>query len=277
MYCPPTVVVYSVNGTRVFSALAAEWRISTFLTKWKLTFGICARQGGGEGQGIAGWGTAVLKCPSDPPVAMGRGRVDFVAQASLTAMTKSFEWPAAFWGSEALEAWHARFPIRRTTRRQTGKQAGRQASRRSNGNKVEHNYNWNNESRARKPGQVGWSEASSWRRCSSDLNLTMCYYCLPLFAYQIQNDQVQTWIACGSSGCSRMCVWCVWCVCARRCWCRLKNGRKSIWGRRRGTWQQAAKIQQIPNLPCRYSYQYSVCVWVCDCVGVSLFDNLIGV
>lgn len=30
---PPTVVVFSVNGTRVFSALAAEWQISTFLTK----------------------------------------------------------------------------------------------------------------------------------------------------------------------------------------------------------------------------------------------------
>lgn len=145
-----------------------------------------------------------------------------------------------------------------TDDKEADRQAGKQASRRSNGNKVEHNYNWNNESRARKPGQVGWSEASSWRRCSSDLNLTMCYYCLPLFAYQIQNDQVQTWIACGSSGCS--------CVCARRSWCRLKNGRKSIWGRRSGTWQQAAKIQQIPNLPCRYSYQYSVCV----CVSVRL-------
>lgn len=127
LYCPPTVVVFSVNGTRVFSALAAEWQISTFLTKWKLPFGICAWKGGGAGYGSTGWGTAVLKCPSDPPVAMGRARVDFVAQASLTAMTKSFEWPAALWGSEAVEAWHARFPIRRTTRRQTGRQASKQA------------------------------------------------------------------------------------------------------------------------------------------------------
>lgn len=86
---------------------------------------------------------------------VGRGRVDFVAQASLTAMTKSFEWPAAFCESEALGAWHARFPIRRTTSKQASRQAGDPMGTRSS-TITTGIMRAGHESQAKLVGWVGW-------------------------------------------------------------------------------------------------------------------------